>query len=343
MNRRFSLSVVVLLLAALCVTLVYAEKACPSCGTGNKDTDKFCKNCGAKLPEAQSPRPQAPRVAGSISVDAGTVSIGSDPSGSTVVVDGRNRGKTPVELRDLAPGRHDVEISRSGYRTYYGDFTIAGLYGSLVILTDPAGAEVTFDNEPRGAVGQDGLSLPRVPYGRHTVTARLSGYRDVTKSYDVNTPGPVTVTLKLGWGKGFLEVTSDPSSATLLMDNKPAGKTPYAGELQPARYVLTVMRRGYYDWVGVADVQYAETVHVKAILDRIQTRKWPFLALSLAGLAYGGYSAFMGEGDYRKYKAAATPADARKYHLSTLNWDMKRNVGLAIGAGVGVAFVVVKW
>ena len=138
--RSFPRVVLVLVVLAVSAGLVFAEKTCPSCGTSNSDNAKFCKSCGAKLPEAQQSRPAAPRVAGSMAVDGSVVNITSEPSGATAVVDGRNRGKTPVELNDLGPGRHEVELSRGGYRTFYGDFTIAGLFGSVVVTTEPVGA-----------------------------------------------------------------------------------------------------------------------------------------------------------------------------------------------------------
>ena len=37
------------------------------------------------------------------------VNITSQPSGATVVIDGMDRGTTPVTLFDLAPGRHHLK------------------------------------------------------------------------------------------------------------------------------------------------------------------------------------------------------------------------------------------
>jgi ribosomal protein L40E len=330
------------LLVVAAVSLVYAEKICPNCGASNSDNAKFCKVCGAKLPEATS-RPQEPKVAGSVSVQGGTVSIKSDPSGAAVVVDGKSRGRTPVELNDFGPGRHNVEISRSGYRTYYADFNITAVFGSMVITTDPVGADVFLDGEDHGPAGEGGLALSHVVYGSHTITAKLDGYRDLTKTVELSSPGPVAVVLTLISSKGFLRVESKPTGGTLLMNSKPVGRTPYAAELLPARYMLTVTHRGFYDWVGYADVQFAESVHVKAVLDKMQTHKWPFLVAAVAGLGYGGYSASQGESQYSKYRTAGTQEDAKKYHLSTQSWDTKRDIGVGVGALMALLFALVKW
>jgi hypothetical protein len=333
--RRFPRVILVLVALALSAGLVFAEKTCPNCGTENKDSDKFCKSCGAKLPEARPSPPAPPRVAGSISVEGSTVSITSEPSGAGVAVDGRNRGKTPLELNDMAPGRHEVELTRSGYRAYYGEFTIAGLFGSMVVTTDPVGAEVLLDGVSRGRTGDEGLALTRVPYGRHTITARLQEYNDVVKSVDIKSAGPIGVTCRLGFGKGFLRVESDPSGASLLMNNQPVGKTPYVAELVPARYALAMSRRGYYDWSGSADVQYSESTAVRAVLDRMETRKLPFLILAIAGVGAGVGATVQGGSEYEKYKAATTPEDAERYHNSTMTWDIGRYV--AFGASIALA------
>ena len=343
MTRSFPRVVLVLLVLVVSAGVVFADKTCPSCGASNSDNAKFCKSCGAKLPEAQPSRPAAPRVAGSMAVTGAVVNITSEPSGATIVVDGLNRGKTPQELSNLGPGRHEVELSRGGYRTFYGDFTIAGLFGSIVVTTEPVGAEVLLDGESKGRAGDGGLALTGVPYGRRTITARLEGYNDVVKTVDLNTPGPIGITSRLGYGKGFLQVVSEPAGVNLFVNSQTVGRTPYAAELVPARYVLSASRRGYYDWAGYADVQYSESTTVRAVLDRIRTRKLPFLILAIAGLGAGAGSAYMGESEYTKYKAATTPDDAKRLRRTTETWDVRRDLAFGVGAVLTGVFLAVKW
>ena len=344
MRWSFPRAILVLVVLAVSVGLVFAAKTCPQCGATNKDSDKFCKSCGATLPAAlPPPRPALPRMAVSVSVSGPVVRITSDPSGASVVVDGRNRGKTPVRLDDLGPGRHEVELTRSGYRPYYGEFTISGRFGALVVTTDPVGAEVLLDSESRGTAPDGGLALARVPYGRHTITARLQGYDDAVKTVDLKASGPLGVALRLGFGRGWLVVESDPTGASLSVNDQTAGKTPYVAELEPARYSLNLMRRGYHNWIGDATVLYADSTMVRAILDRIETRKLPLLAAAIIGLGGGIASAVKGQSEYAKYQAASTPEDARKYHQSTMTWDIGRNVAFLAGIAFGGAYWMVKW
>src|SRR5262249_12622181 len=41
----------------------------------------------------------------------GTLSITSTPAGAQVIVDGRLRGASPLELTDLSPGRHEIALT----------------------------------------------------------------------------------------------------------------------------------------------------------------------------------------------------------------------------------------
>ena len=52
--RRFPPVILVLVVLAVTAGLVFAAKTCPSRGATNQDSDKFCKNYGAKLPDAPS-------------------------------------------------------------------------------------------------------------------------------------------------------------------------------------------------------------------------------------------------------------------------------------------------
>lgn len=63
----------------------------------------------------------------------GSLSVVSDPPGSAVVVDGTARGQTPVTIRELSAGRHDVLVRSTG-TTYQRSVQVeAGTTVSLVV------------------------------------------------------------------------------------------------------------------------------------------------------------------------------------------------------------------
>ncbi len=337
-------SVLRIVLALLLIALpVLAEQRCPACGTSNSDSAQFCKNCGARL-EAGRERESGPaRLSADAVVSGSSVSITSRPAGADVEIDGVLRGKTPLVVDDLGPGRHDWRVSLAGYRSQTGSFVITVRTGTIVVTTEPVGAQIYLDGKLMGRAGEGGLALSGVSFGRHSIRARYEGYNDVTKTVDLQTTGPYGVTLRLGWGKGFLRVTSVPESARLSIKGQPVGFTPYFGEFAPERYPLALSRRGYVDWLGYAEVYQAETVEVRVALERLRTRKPVFLIAGLVGLAAGGLSAWRGEQSYDRYQAARSADSARHWRAVTERWDWGRNIALGAGAALCVSWVLVRW
>jgi hypothetical protein len=327
----------------LCFGLALAAKTCSNCGTENGDAAKFCKSCGAKLPESEPVRPQRPRVSGSVSVAGQVVTIVSDPAGASVIIDGRGRGLTPLEVSDLSAGRHELVLSRDGYRDYNTSFTVSSQSGTIVVTSDPVGADVLLDGQSRGRTVEGGLALSRVPFGSHSVTAQLSGYRDVTKTLELHSTGPVAMNFRLGWGRGALSVQSAPAGALVRAENRSLGTTPFVTELAPNRYLLSVTRPGYFEWIGYAQVEFAETASVSVELERIKVRSPILLAVTGAALAGTGLAVAMGEAQYAKYRSASDPADVRHYREATNQWDMARNIGSGVTAALAVGFLVLRF
>lgn len=341
-GRTMTHTAATVLVLFLCFAIALAQKACPSCGTQNPDNARFCKKCGTRLPETAA-RPTQPRLTGEVTVRDGLTAITSDPSEASAVIDGRPVGKTPLELDGLTPGRHQLTLTKAGYRDFQTTFTVVGQYGSILVTSDPTGAEILLDGTARGRTTERGLTLSRVPYGKHALSAQLQGYRDVDKELELKSPGPVAVSFKLGWGKGFLRVESRPSGTTVLTDKQPLGQTPLLTELEPRRYTVTLSQTGFHDWVGYAQVQFAETAGVFALLERIRTRKLPILLAGAAAAAGAGYAAYRGEAEYRNYQSATTRAESERTRNLVQRWDTMRNAAAGLAAlSVGL-YVVLKW
>ena len=114
----------------------------------------------------------------------GRLTIGTTPSGVEVSVDGQVRGLTPLSLQ-LDPGTHSVRLLRgtdertisiqvaSGAEmTQHYEFAApqpppAPLTSTLSIITDPPGARVSVDGQPRGTAP---LTVSDLTAARHRVT-----------------------------------------------------------------------------------------------------------------------------------------------------------------------------
>jgi hypothetical protein len=165
-------------------------------------------------------RPSPPVSAG----NNGSLLVRSVPSGARVVVDGEARGVTPLALRSLSYGTHNVEVTYLGYEPRQRrvaltaerpaqsiDFELrasrAAAAGSAVSRSVPADtpAELRVDSRPRGArvlvdnrpVGVTPLVLPAVRAGSHAVRLEMEGYRSWSTSVYVEAGGRARVAASL--------------------------------------------------------------------------------------------------------------------------------------------------
>ncbi len=332
----------VLLCILLLITVAWAEKICPNCGTTNRDDARFCKKCGARLPEPES-RPSLPRLRVNTSVEGNSVIITSEPSGATVRIDDVERGKTPLTITELAPGRHELEVRLAGYQTYYSSFNITARLATLVVTSDPTGADIYLDGVHKGKTTETGLTISRVPFGSHSISARLTGYQEATKLVEVRESGPIGILIKLGTSRGFLSVTTRPAGADVIANGRKLGTTPLVTALAPDRYALTLSKPGYEDWLGYVNIGYGETTAVNQTLSRLPQRQLSILLTGIVLTAGGALSALMGEKSYAAYQQATTTQEAIRLRQETERWDMFRNIGFGAGAGCIGLYFVIRW
>jgi hypothetical protein len=147
-------------------------------------------------------------------------------------------------------------------------------YGSVVIASDPGGANVYLDNVIRGITP---VTIDAVPNGRHTVLLRLDGYEDYSRIVQVtgdapaidavldpsstagtsSTPatgtttaaGGVTVTIQQAAQAGTLSVTTTPAGALVYIDGQMKGITPATiPGLSAGNHSVKLILDGYQDF-----------------------------------------------------------------------------------------------
>jgi hypothetical protein len=108
----------------------------------------------------------------------GTLRLESTPKGSQILVDGTERGMTPLTLQ-LPAGKHVVEMHRNGATRQFTldigagedvgrrvDWSGVKPVGSLAINSQPPGAKVIVDGKSRGVTP---MTIPDLAVGSHTV------------------------------------------------------------------------------------------------------------------------------------------------------------------------------
>jgi hypothetical protein len=181
-------------------------------------------------------------------IDApGTVSIASDPAGAEVWLDGEGTGQhTPAEI-EIAAGKHGIELKLKGHVDWTHELDIAPgrevvlepslkpLPATVVVRTEPAGAQVEVDGNDRGAAP---VTVEGLAPGKHAISARMPGRVDAEQELLAEPGGEHEIVLELKErtgggaaapkGKATLNITCLPW-ADVTLDGRPIGRTPIRG------------------------------------------------------------------------------------------------------------------
>ena len=248
------------------------------------------------------------------------VNITSQPSGATVIVDGMDRGTTPVTLFDLAPGRHHLKYRLAGYverDRFFNTNENPGPYieknevleeekGILLLKTDPEGCDIQID----------GVSVGRTPRlvthlaakGVYSVRFRKAGYQDQVISVKFEGRKPLVREEKLVLASGTIDISSEPAGAEVTVNGIVKGKTPLrVTDVPKGRAIVKFHLDGFIDdsrdlAVNAGDVQTLPIV-LKGLPGTLQLTSVPDGArfyvnneakgrgpLSIPGLKPGEYS-----------------------------------------------------
>jgi hypothetical protein len=185
------------------------------------------KAAAPPAPTPALPQKSEVRRTTSTSESGGRLLVRSTPAGARVFVDGKDQGRTPAVVRDLAHGSHRVRLTHDGYSTEERGIVIttsrpsqsltiplqrasniaqartpsatpvsaSRFSGELSVISRPAGASVFLDNK---IVGTTPLSIPGVAAGSHAIRLERDGYRRWTSAIRVvaNEQNRVTASLE---------------------------------------------------------------------------------------------------------------------------------------------------
>jgi TonB family protein len=143
--------------------------------------------------------------------------------------------------------------------------------GTIRVESQPPGAAITIDGQPRGVTPAD---LADVPMGSHEVKVELKGYAPSSQQVLVSRDAPradLRLTLsRTPAATGAAEIVSDPPGATVHIDGAPAGQTPYADlRLKVGTHRVEVTKDGFEPWSGTVNVQAGKKARVDARLRNV--------------------------------------------------------------------------
>jgi len=187
----------------------------------------------------------------------GLLEVVTVPSaGARVSVDGEEVGVTPFDPLEVAPGQHTVVVASSRFEAVTHTVTIEGGGDTVTLRVEltPLWAPVTVDSMPAGAVVRiDGDEVGQTPLttdvleGGHGLDLHLAGFKPHRTRLNVlaNQPYSLPVVM-LQPVDGWLVLTSEPTGATVSIDDDYRGQTPLEIELAPGvDHRISVSKSGY--------------------------------------------------------------------------------------------------
>ena len=223
----------------------------------------------------ESVRPDAPAIL------PGQLSIHSTPSGAGVQIDGQevSAGSVPSNPTGLAPGHHNITISKLGYAPETRTVQIApGGKSSLSVQLVPLAAAVSATSDPPDAsLWIDGKDTGRVTPaefsvdqpGDHIFVFKKQGYLDETiaanlltgqtfhlaptlralgRTDDIKVVGKFKKLFGGGEtaGMGTVSIKTQPKGAQIAVNNQTLDKpSPAEFYLDPGTYVIDITQSGY--------------------------------------------------------------------------------------------------
>lgn len=175
------------------------------------------------------------------------------PAGMVVQHEGRELGSVPLKLR-LTPGSYIFKYSAPGYEPHWSalelksgvsrklDVTLTPLTGSVLIVSNPPGAELVVGGQVKGVTP---LVLEHVKQGSYSGLLRMQGYAPHAVEWSVSDDRPIKVSADLNENVGRLQLTSTPAKARLWINGKAEGVTPRTIELTEGRYQVRLEQDGF--------------------------------------------------------------------------------------------------
>ncbi|WP_457752497.1 PEGA domain-containing protein [Thermococcus sp.] len=175
---------------------------------------------------------------------------------SNVTVDDKYRGSTPFYLR-VTPGRHAVRIFRRDYEPVEKSVYI-GPHEGVRVFADlkPLNATVFINSTPvaRVQIVEKGTSVITpasisLPNGNYTLIVESrdypAAYEQIVKTITLTPNETLDLNFNLSLVRSKLVVVSNVENASVYLDGKPMGKTPFIRFVRLGVHNITITAEGY--------------------------------------------------------------------------------------------------
>ena len=213
----------------------------------------------------------------------GKIRVWANVEGAKVFFDGTEMGVVPIDIKDVKPGNHVIEVRAPGYMPKEKSVVVAA--GKAIVEKfelQPEAGQVTVkivSPEPEADVFVDGKRLGPAPQevklseGDHFFVVQKEGFKKYeTKRTLKAGHGAITITAKL-LEVGRIRFLSSPIGAEVFLDGVSIGRTPFLKEnVEVGDHGVTMKLDKHYSFEqSVVKVEGGKLKVVNAQLEMIDT------------------------------------------------------------------------
>ena len=222
--------------------------------------------------------------------EKGILLLKTEPPGASVVIDGVTVGQTPrlvthlaakdtymVKLRKAGYQEQTIQVRFDGRKPLVREETLVLASGTVNIISDPAGAEVTLNGIVKGVTP---ILVKDIPKGLAVVKFRLDGFEDEVRELSVSAGDMQTLSVPLRGLPGTLRLSSVPEGARFYLNDEPRGRGPVAiPGLKPGEYVVRAEMEGFGTMTKTVSISNgasaSEEFRLSNVMGRIEVRTCP--------------------------------------------------------------------
>lgn len=210
----------------------------------------------------------------------GELELSSNEAGATLVVDGRQRGVTPLRAPILLdPGTHTLRLSKEGFETFELQITIAArtkkeaaaplrrlaAIGTLLVVEETGRVvDVVVDSAVVGKTPWRGSLAP----GHYSVLLRDGTSGTPPSSAEIVSGQAAALTLRAVELDAELRISPTPSSATVFIDGVSVGNGVWSGKLQSGSRRIEVVAPEHFPFRRTVQLRRSQREVLQVNLDR---------------------------------------------------------------------------
>lgn len=200
--------------------------------------------------------------------EKGSKKILTEPAGASIIYKGKVLGKTPHTLK-ASVNHYTIKLEKEGYRSQFFSFdmeedentpatiTLEKTKASVKLTSSPSEATVIYNNRP---IGNTPYIMRDLEPGTYNVMLKKTGHDARNVTFKIENAIPKTINTKLERNFGKVRITSSPSGASVYLNGKKIGITPFTNEYEDGQYKFKLKSPNHTDADLVINIIKGKTV-----------------------------------------------------------------------------------